>query len=135
MDSAPKIVHPLSKKRLMSIGQAASFLGVSIDTLRNWEKAGKIKSIRENGGIRRYSLTKLKKTQQSHPRLEKKSNEPTKKAQSPDNHIDLLNPSTFPSTNESSINTIIKKEWEIKRQPDILKPVVTNSLILYLSLQ
>jgi len=83
------------KQRNFSISQAASFLGVSIDTLRNWEKAGKIKSIRESGGIRRYSLTELKKTQQSHPRLIKKPNEPINKSKTPEHHIDLLNPSAL----------------------------------------
>jgi excisionase family DNA binding protein len=31
---------------LISIGDAARMLGVTVDTLRRWEKEGKIKSIR-----------------------------------------------------------------------------------------
>lgn len=38
----------------LSIGQASEFLGVSIDTLRRWEKAGKIKTLRSPGGHRYF---------------------------------------------------------------------------------
>src|SRR5689334_535752 len=46
---------------LLKIGQAAKLLGVSIDTLRRWEKTGKISTIRTPGGTRLYSLESLKK--------------------------------------------------------------------------
>jgi DNA-binding transcriptional MerR regulator len=39
---------------LISIGEAASRIGVSIDTLRRWDKSGKLKAIRKNN-IRYYS--------------------------------------------------------------------------------
>ncbi|MDO8576714.1 MAG: helix-turn-helix domain-containing protein, partial [Candidatus Daviesbacteria bacterium] len=45
---------------LLKIGQAAKTLGVSIDTLRRWERAGKIEAIRTPGGTRLYSLSALK---------------------------------------------------------------------------
>ena len=48
----------------ISIGKASKLLGVSIDTLRRWEKEGKIKSERTIKGHRRYDegdLTGLKK--------------------------------------------------------------------------
>ena len=48
---------------MLSIKEASEFLGVSIDTLRRWEKAGKITSSRTSGGHRRYEkkdLIKLK---------------------------------------------------------------------------
>ncbi len=45
----------------LKIGQAAKALGVSIDTLRRWERSGKIETIRTPGGTRLYSLTHLKK--------------------------------------------------------------------------
>lgn len=43
----------------LSIGEAAKFLGVSRDTLRRWEKRGKIKSYRTPGGRRRYTMYDL----------------------------------------------------------------------------
>lgn len=46
------------KSQWMSIGQAASYLGISRDTLRRWEKAGKIKSVRSPTN-RRYYTKKL----------------------------------------------------------------------------
>jgi putative resolvase len=43
----------------ISIRKAAESLGVSVDTLRRWEKEGKIKSERTQGGHRRYDLSSL----------------------------------------------------------------------------
>lgn len=39
---------------LLSIGQAAEILGVSIDTLRRWDESGKLIAIRKEGGTHRY---------------------------------------------------------------------------------
>jgi excisionase family DNA binding protein len=47
-------------KRLLSIGEAAKVLGVSITTLRRWEKEGKLMSEPTNSSHRRYDLAKLK---------------------------------------------------------------------------
>ena len=43
----------------ISIGKAAKLLGVSIETLRRWEKIGKIKSERTPQGHRRYDQNQL----------------------------------------------------------------------------
>lgn len=45
--------------KLMAIGPAAKHLGVSRDTLRRWEKSGKIKSVRTPTNRRLYSTTLL----------------------------------------------------------------------------
>lgn len=47
-----------SSSQWMSIGQAAKYLGISRDTLRRWEKRGKIKAIRSPTN-RRYYTKKL----------------------------------------------------------------------------
>jgi excisionase family DNA binding protein len=39
---------------LLSISQAAKYLGVSINTLRRWDESGKLKSVREKIGGNRY---------------------------------------------------------------------------------
>ena len=39
---------------LLPIGEAARLLGVSIETIRRWDAAGQIKSIRTLGGQRRF---------------------------------------------------------------------------------
>lgn len=44
----------------VGIGRAASELGVSRDTLRRWEAAGKIKAERTPSGHRRYDLAQLR---------------------------------------------------------------------------
>lgn len=41
-------------ENLLNIGQAASILGVSIDTLRRWDENGKLIAIRKEGGTHRY---------------------------------------------------------------------------------
>jgi len=43
----------------MSIGQAAQYLGVSRDTLRRWEKVGKIKAFRSPTNRRYYTKKQL----------------------------------------------------------------------------
>ena len=43
----------------VSIGRAAKELGVSIDTLRRWERQGKIIAERTASGHRRYDLAQL----------------------------------------------------------------------------
>jgi excisionase family DNA binding protein len=40
---------------LMSIGEAARVLGVAVDTLRRWEREGKIAATRTLGGQRRFT--------------------------------------------------------------------------------
>lgn len=47
-------------ERLVSIGKAASALGVSITTLRRWEASGRLAAEHTAGGHRRYDLAKLK---------------------------------------------------------------------------
>lgn len=46
--------------RLVSIGEAAKALGISISTLRRWEREGKLLPERTIGGQRRYDLAQLK---------------------------------------------------------------------------
>jgi excisionase family DNA binding protein len=43
-----------SGKKLLSIGESAKYLGVSIDTLRRWEVRGRITPFRSPGGHRYY---------------------------------------------------------------------------------
>jgi excisionase family DNA binding protein len=41
-------------KKLLTIREAAEFLRVSIDTLRRWDKSGKLVALRKEGGTHRY---------------------------------------------------------------------------------
>jgi len=47
-------------ERFVSIGEAASALGVSVTTLRRWEASGKLVPKHTAGGHRRYDLAKLR---------------------------------------------------------------------------
>ena len=42
------------KEELLTIRQAAEFLGISIDTLRRWDENGKLVAIKKSGGTHRY---------------------------------------------------------------------------------
>jgi excisionase family DNA binding protein len=46
--------------RILAISEAAAILGVSVTTLRRWEKEGKLTSERTRAGHRRYDLSKIK---------------------------------------------------------------------------
>lgn len=52
---------PKSIGHAIKIGEAAKLLGVHIDTLRRWERSGKIRPVRTPGGTRLYPLDELKK--------------------------------------------------------------------------
>lgn len=45
----------------MRIGKAAEILGVTVQTLRNWEKSGKLRAYRSPGGQRYYGLSDLRR--------------------------------------------------------------------------
>src|SRR5258708_6483865 len=44
---------------LISISEAASILGISIDTLRRWDESGKLVSVKTEGGHRKYYRSQL----------------------------------------------------------------------------
>lgn len=46
--------HPASDAELLSVGEAALLAGVHVDTIKRWEKAGRISSLRTPNGHRRY---------------------------------------------------------------------------------
>lgn len=43
-----------TQTELVSIGEAGRLLGVSADTLRRWDAAGKLTAVRTIGGQRRF---------------------------------------------------------------------------------
>ena len=56
-----------SPNNYLPISEAAKFLGVSLDTLRRWDKSGTLKSKRLDGKNRYYSLEDLKKNKSNRP--------------------------------------------------------------------
>ena len=46
-------------KKLLNVGQAATYLGVSAASLRNWSDRGLVPAYRTPGGQRRYSRDDL----------------------------------------------------------------------------
>lgn len=47
------------EEELISISEAASLLGVSIDTLRRWDQSGKLSSVKSEGGHRKYYRSQI----------------------------------------------------------------------------
>lgn len=56
-------------EELLTIGDASKLLGVAIETLRRWEKDGKIKAQRTEGGHRRYRVADLLKIEKPSSRF------------------------------------------------------------------
>lgn len=50
-------------EKLVSIGEAAAALSVCIDTLRRWDKNGKLQAVKTTGGHRRYRLSDIERLQ------------------------------------------------------------------------
>ena len=42
------------EEKLLTIAEAAEILGVSMDTLRRWDKSGKLIAVRKEGGVHRF---------------------------------------------------------------------------------
>lgn len=55
--------------KYLTIAESAKIKGVSIDTLRRWERFGKIQSVRTSGGHRRYLASDLMTVEESEVRL------------------------------------------------------------------
>ena len=49
------------KREYLSIGEAADYLGISIDTIRRWDKKGKVTAYRSPGGHRYFQKNDLDK--------------------------------------------------------------------------
>src|SRR3989344_6109533 len=58
---------PHKDKKLVSIGEAVDILGVSIDTLRRWDKNGTLKSVRPDGKNRFFPLEDIENLKFSKP--------------------------------------------------------------------
>lgn len=54
----------MRNKDILSIGEAAEFLGVAINTLRNWDASGKLKALKSQGGHRIYLREQLERFNQ-----------------------------------------------------------------------
>ena len=74
--------------RLVAIGKAAEELGVSISTLRRWEKEGKLTSQRTELGHRRYDLSQIK-PEQYHNKLDERRTLAYARVSSHDQKADL----------------------------------------------
>lgn len=52
-----------TSETMVSIGEAARMLGVSVDTLHRWERDGKLTSTRTLGGHRRFTRSEIERAQ------------------------------------------------------------------------
>lgn len=74
----------------LRISEAAKELGVSIDTLRRWEAAGKLESERTPNGHRRYDLAKLQRIDSRKGKSEKRKTVCYARVSSHDQKSDLV---------------------------------------------
>lgn len=61
-----KNTHPYFPTDLMSVGEAAAALGVHVDTVRRWEKDGRIKCVRTPTGHRRFHPEEVQALLENH---------------------------------------------------------------------
>jgi excisionase family DNA binding protein len=54
-----------SPEELLPIGETARRLGVSVDTVRRWERDGLIKATRTLGGQRRFTVAEVESAKAS----------------------------------------------------------------------
>ncbi|MEA2137663.1 MAG: hypothetical protein QOG56_813 [Solirubrobacteraceae bacterium] len=54
----------------MTLGEAAKAIGVSVDTLRRWDRAGKLRTTRDSGNRRRVPSSEVQRLQSAPQRHE-----------------------------------------------------------------
>lgn len=54
----------MTTETLININKAAQMLGVCMETLRAWDREGKLKATKTLGGHRRYKLSDIQKMQE-----------------------------------------------------------------------
>src|SRR5690349_3899852 len=65
--STKGLVSKVDGTQYVTIGDAAVFLGVSIDTVRRWEKAGILRAERLDGRNRYFSIAELEAYKATQP--------------------------------------------------------------------
>lgn len=60
---------------LLSISEAAKLMSVCENTLRDWDESGKFRSVRTEGGHRRYSLEQVRDYLEENQKIENKNEE------------------------------------------------------------
>lgn len=50
------MLMPMTQAQLLSIGEAANRLGISVDTLRRWSNEGRVPAVTLPSGHRRFRL-------------------------------------------------------------------------------
>ena len=135
MDSANS---PQDQKKY-SIGEAAKFLSVSIDTLRRWEKAGKIRTLRSPGGHRYFIKSDLEGAfGQRYSRATHSQEETSKPTQLPQSDIPLptqpsstavdqptaapVPPDYRPLPQEPTLDSPAPLQEEITEAPPVFEP-------------
>jgi predicted site-specific integrase-resolvase len=75
--------------RLVKVGEASEILGVSISTLRRWDKEGKLKPEKTASGHRRYDIAKLKPEAYGEAKMETRKTVAYARVSSHDQKADL----------------------------------------------
>lgn len=53
--------HTQQSEEALAIGEAARRLGVTVETMRRWDKGGVVRSFRTPGGQRRFPLSEVER--------------------------------------------------------------------------
>lgn len=63
---------PIDRRSAVRIGRAAEVIGVSVDTLRRWERAGRLKTIRSAGRQRMVPMAEVRRLRARGTRRERR---------------------------------------------------------------
>ncbi|KKQ44369.1 MAG: Resolvase domain protein [Candidatus Woesebacteria bacterium GW2011_GWA1_37_8] len=141
---------------LLSIGEASEYLGVSIDTLRRWEKKGKLASYRSPGGHRYFKKNELdemfgkkyERTEETTPRKEYETSTAGQEKPNPEEEIEDVRETVLDDNSEAqeAVDSILTETQVVRdeiesffdRQPKNIeipklspirvKPYETNSV-------
>jgi excisionase family DNA binding protein len=109
---------------LLSIGDASEYLGVSIDTLRRWEKKGKVEAYRSPGNHRYFKKSDLDnlfgKKYERRKETKSRVTETKQKRFTPNNEANNYQPFNGNEILDINLTTIPHPDRIIKREP---KPV------------
>ncbi|MFA5932492.1 MAG: MerR family DNA-binding transcriptional regulator [Microgenomates group bacterium] len=95
-------------KKFVKIGEASVKLGVSIDTLRRWEKAGKIEITRTPGGTRLYSISTISKLTEIPKKYQRKTVDYPR--------VPVIEPAKIKVTTVEDLLNLSRQETEKHRQ-------------------
>jgi len=95
---------PGHEQNLVTIGKASKLFGVSIDTIRRWDKAGKIQVTRTPGGTRLIPTSEIERIKKNIPIQPTQIVQPVDQPAVPPKPIQIVAPTAPPTTQPQKVD-------------------------------